>query len=247
MGRRGRIPKEEVAKIVDDILAGKRKQVDVARELNVSRQAINTWVRMRVKPERFPEQEPQGPPPKLSDVQERLVCHSVLRYQPSKYKLQVEGDVWIPVAIRDFIQRRFELEVPMATVQNLIEDHDLPVEVLAMPVEGYRKRGRPRKKPLPEEEVMPPMPQRVAAPRTQAKPKLKRKTVKKAEPGPVEKTPIDLDDEPATCDLDFYKNAIKESQEKMAASGQSVGQSFRAGVRTGKHAKGGKRKKKRRK
>lgn len=252
VGRRGRVSKEEVAKIVDDILAGKRRQADVAKELGVSRQAINNWVRMRVRPERFPVQEPVGPPPKLSDVQERIVCRSILQCKPSKFKLQVEGDVWIPVAVRDFIQRHFELEVPMATVQNLIRDRGLPVEVLAMPVEGYRKRGRPRKNPLSEDEVMPPMPARVAAPTTPAKPKPKVKAIDEAEAGkpqPVEEASkeVDLDDEPATCDLEFYKNAIKQSQEKMAAAGKSFGQPHCAGVRTGKHAKGGKRRKKRRK
>ena len=89
VGRRGRVSKEEVAKIVDDILAGKRRQADVAKELGVSRQAINNWVRMRVRPERFPVQEPVGPPPKLSDVQERIVCRSILQCKPSKFKLQV--------------------------------------------------------------------------------------------------------------------------------------------------------------
>ncbi|MDB4459304.1 hypothetical protein N9059_01910 [bacterium] len=227
MARRPHVSKEVINKAIDDVLIGKRKQIDVAAELGVTRQAVSLWIKKRQNPKAFirPKKKPVPVPEMPKELGEQVV-ELVLAGPPSKYGLQIEGDQWVPVIVRDLISKELKREIGMPTIYAFLALKNLPVQGSFGAVEGYRKRGRPRM-----DDDVPGLPDQAI--------------VRKPLPSPESEPELQLGkDEVELADMDYYKSAVEETRAKMAKEGRGSG--VLHGVRTGKHSKGGTKKKKKR-
>ncbi len=249
MARRARpnIPKDIIEKALDDIDSGRKKQIEIARELGITRAAVSLWIQKRKDPERFKyEKQSERPIEPLPDDLREQVSVLLKEGAPSKYGLLIEGDQWVPVTVRDLIHshlKRKDVSMP-AVYEYLANTNGLPVHVASGQVEGYRRPGRPRKDQ--EFEVLSNR-KIVRRPFKTEENSQQKESVPKAKPSPQVEIPkpSEIDDTVEMADMSYYEAAVKETREEMAAKASTLKPLH--GVRTGKRAKAGKRKKKRRK
>jgi transposase len=136
---------------VKQILAGEKSQVDVARELGVSRQAVSTWVKKSSAGEAFSGSRGRPVMVPLTDSEKREVQRTIRRSAPSREGIEAKGDRWTYDAVRTLLQKQRGRLYTRAFIEPLMVEWGLtdpslfPREKLSNRIQGEKPKQEHRR------------------------------------------------------------------------------------------------------